>query len=421
MLFLYNILLLLFLILFWPVLLAIVYCTPKYRHYLPARFGFRLRQKVPAAADGVQTIWVHALSVGEVTSALPLVLGLRKQFPQKRLVFSASTRAGMGVAHKIIGPHVDHIVAFPVDLLPVVNRFFSVLRPDLFILVETDFWPNILRVAQSRNIPALLVNGRVSAQSMHSYHRFRLFFMPLFQSFQTLCMQTELDRSNMIRLGVPPHKVVTLGNLKFDTPLPATPPSTALPVSLPEHGALIVAGSTHDGEERLLLEAFAQLKKNHPTLYLVLGPRNINRGEEIEHLATDMGFSASRFSQDVPPGKDIFILDTIGELIHFYGVSDIAFVGGSLVAQGGHNPIEPAALSKPVLFGPHMEDFSEISQGLLQTDGARQVTAATVATTLQGLLEDENSRHAMGKAAHHYTQQQQGVVLHLVDICRNLL
>jgi 3-deoxy-D-manno-octulosonic-acid transferase len=406
--------------LFLP-LVAVVLLVPKYRMRTLRRLGIGLVKE--KRNKNQKTIWVHALSVGEVTSALPLISGLRKELPEVLLVFSASTRAGAEVAEKLLHDKVDRFIPFPFDILPVIKRFTRVIQPDLFILVETDFWPGMLSYLKQQHIPSLLVNGRISEQSMQSYKRFSFFFRPLFASFQTLSMQTERDKDNLITLGVDHRQIETLGNLKYDTALYSTSRrNQPISFSLPPHEHLLVAGSTHEGEEKILLQSYKELKEKYPNSYMIIAPRDINRGKEIQDLAATLNLQANCRSQINAGGKDFFILDTIGELNKVYSHADIAFVGGSLVTQGGHNPIEPAIFAIPVLFGPHMEDFSEISDQLIQAGGAIMVRDSNeLVVTLHKLLPDSTLLQETGEAAKAFIISQQGVIKRHLKLIKEML
>ena len=348
-----------------------VLAKPKYRKRIPGRLGWGLRRIIQSPAHGKKTIWVHALSVGEVTSALPLVRGIRRTM-DVNLVFSVTTRTGARLAEETIAPHVDRIVPFPVDILPVVEHFLGVIKPDMFILVETDFWPNLLTVLRRKKIPALLVNGRISRKSMDSYRRFSFFFRQLFLSFSALSMQTAADRENMIDLGVPENRVFSLGNLKFDTSLPqGEKPRRGRPaVGNPYRCRINTPGRGRCSFTHLF-------KIEVPLAGSVARDRtqgHIQRKGDSRVWPNPWGFTAALRSQGLrSPLPDLLILDTIGELVGYYQTCDIAYVGGSLVEQGGHNPIEPAVVGVPVLFGPHMEDFAEIAADLLAAGGAIRV------------------------------------------------
>ena len=373
------------------------------------------------------TIWIHALSVGEVTSALPLVRGLRETHPDAVIYFTVTTSAGLKIAEDAAGDLVDQVLFAPFDLFFTVRRFLHVLSPDIFILVETDFWPEWLRQIHSRNIPAVLVNGRFSHQSLRGYKRFALLFRPMFSCFTLLAMQTEEDGRQLARLGLPPEKIRCLGNLKFDvSPGSHARGTTSHPerVQLGFSGQipLLVCGSTHPGEETIIFSAVTEVRKIFPDLRLVLAPRDISRGEEIVQLAQRAGFSARLRSRPDNKSVDILVLDTLGELAAIYHLATLAFIGGSLVPEGGHNPIEAAAASVPVLFGPHMEDFSEISAGLLQAGGALPVSSsAELATRIKGLLGDPDRAERMGRKAGTFVCQSRGVVSRHLQVIDQLL
>lgn len=423
MLILYNFVQIILLVITLPFLLALVLLTPKYRRTWQ-RLGFGLRTRVQRQKKGAsRTIWIHGLSVGEVTSALPLVSGLRNRFPDALLVFSAATNSGIKVAEELMADHADLVVSFPLDILLVTDYFVRLIRPDLFILVETDFWPNILSSLHRHQVPAMLVNGRISHKSITSYRRFAFFFRPLFQGFRHLCMQTEADRVKMTDLGVAEDRVHTLGNLKFDTPLVTTSAkSQETPMELPNDGLLLIAGSTHKGEEKIILSVYARLRRAYPHLFLIIAPRDISRGKEIQGLAAARGISATCRSEGNKQGQRLLILDTIGELAACYRFADIAFVGGTLVPLGGHNPIEPAAMGAPVLFGPHMDDFTEISQDLLACGGARRVGGEESFFEAAGAwLVDPGLRKDAGLAALRCVEKQQGVIERHLQLIQTLL
>ncbi len=424
---LYNILQLVFLPVFFPFITIFVLFSSKYRDRIPARLGIGLRKKISGhghsqgKAPG-KTLWLHALSVGEVTSAVPLLAGLRKSYPNGRIIVSVTTRTGKGVADKLLESIADHVIDGPLDLLPVVSRFVKYIEPDLFILVETDLWPNTLLFLKNKNIPTILVNGRVSQESMAGYRRMRFFFDPMFQSFSFLCMQTKHDRDNMEDIGLPPAKLKTLGNLKFDTEAGKLNPSLTSTAMLPKDRIFFICGSTHPGEEKILIECYCQVRKTYPELFLIIAPRDTNRSAEIRALAEDAQLSVSLRSENNSIPSDMFILDTIGELIHFYALADIGFVGGSLVKKGGHNPIEPATMGLPVIFGPNMQDFSEIADALIRCGGATMVSNhLDLVDLLLKLLSSPELKAEQGRAAQQCVKSQRGVIDKHLDLIRRLL
>lgn len=426
---LYNILQLVLLAVFLPFIIIFILFSPKYRDRIPSRLGLGLAGRIAiskASGNGAprQTLWLHALSVGEVTSAVPLIEGLRRAYPESRIIVSVTTRTGKRLADKLLQSSADHIIDSPLDILPVVALFTKYIRPDLFILVETDFWPNILLFLKNKQVPTILVNGRASEKSMNGYKRLRPFFVPMFQSFSFLCMQTERDREKMEGMGLSPEKLRTLGNLKFATVTghARRPDFKTAADALPKDRMLFICGSTHPGEEKILIYSFLQLRKKHPKLFLILAPRDPARAAEIQSLAAAQGLTATLRSGSSTGEADLFILDTIGELIDFYALSDIAFVGGSLVRQGGHNPIEPAIMGIPVIFGPNMQDFSEIAKALQSAGGATEISGASdLAELLDRLLASRPLRDAQGLAARQYIEKQRGVIEKHIELIDQIL
>ena len=422
---LYNILQLLFGILFFPFILIFVLSSKKLRSRIPSRLGLDLnKQFLKTLSRTGPTFWIHALSVGEVTSARPLIKGLKKKYPESRIVLSVTTTTGKEIARKLLGNTVEQIIDSPIDLLPIIYLYYRKIKPDVFILVETDFWPNILYFLRIMRTPTLLVNGRVSERSMVNYSKFRLFFKPMFQNFSSLCMQTELDKKNMLNLGITPEKLFTPGNLKFDTHLEEENVKTnqSLSALLPPNKTIFIGGSTHEGEEAILLSVYADLLKIHKDLYLILVPRNPKRTPEIQTTAERKSMKVCLRSSGKAERSDLFIVDTIGELTQFYALADIAFIGGSLVDKGGHNPIEAAAHSLPVMFGPHMQDFSEIANEMISSGGALMVTnQQSLYNHTDKLLRDTEYRAQFGNSAFQFVHNQYGVVARHLDIIDALL
>ncbi|MBI5559521.1 MAG: 3-deoxy-D-manno-octulosonic acid transferase [Deltaproteobacteria bacterium] len=425
MLLLYNMIQLLGLVLLWPFLVLLTLCRTKYRARIPARLGFgllALAEKIPA---GRPRIWIHALSVGEVASAVTLVRALRSHFPEAVLLFSASTSSGERYARAVPSLPVDSFLPFPLDAYPVVRRFVKLLRPDLFILIETDFWPNFLHVLAAANVPALLVNGRISRKSYTRYTSLRPFFQPLFDSFTILAMQRQEDVHSMISLGLRPDKVAYLGNLKYDAMLPAACNRKIIDraeLGVPLGSIMLIAGSTHEGEEEIIGRVFGKLLEECPSLFLIIAPRNIERVPGVLQYIRRQGFAASNRSTGLRSGDRVLVLDTMGELAGLYGLADLAFIGGSLVAAGGHNPLEPAVLGTPVFFGPHMEDFADVVEDMLSAGCA--VQARTEDELYRGIrlyLGNQELRKEKGKAAREFVESRQGVSMRHIELIRQVL
>ncbi|PIE60260.1 MAG: 3-deoxy-D-manno-octulosonic acid transferase [Desulfobulbus propionicus] len=425
---LYNLLFICGVILLAPALVSVVLIKEKYRSRIFRRLGFGLPAIPKKGAHRETTIWIHALSVGEVTSSLPLLKGIRAQYPHARIILSVTTSSGQSIAHERGSASVDHIIAAPLDSYFSVKRYIQTLQPDFFILVETDFWPNWLFLLKRYNIPALLVNGRFSAASFTNYSRFRWFFTPLFNSFTALSMQTADDREHMLSLGIRADKVSTLGNLKLDALIlspktPSTRSALRAAYNILPHQPVWICGSTHDGEEVSILEAYAALKQRIPDALLIIAPRDIHRGKELLLLAGNYQHKSCAKSTMSPGATcDVLILDTLGELSRLYAMGDIAFIGGSMVAQGGHNPVEPAAFGVPVLFGPHMEDFSEIAEELTKAEGAFQIhSAKQMYDIVYALLSDAARREQAGTKAKKWVQKSQGVVARHLELIQHIM
>lgn len=420
----YNFLLTFFALLLSPLIGLMVMGRAKYRGRTLERLGFKtagLKKTLAVQAGTGPVIWIHALSVGEVTSALPMVKAIRDDMDSAIIVFTVATHSGRQVAESLIAPHADLILYSPFDLGIAVKQYITAINPDLFILVETDFWPNWLWQLKAHEIPAMLVNGRISKKSFASYNRFLFFFRPMFSCFALLSMQTTGDADKMISLGMDPEKVIALGNLKYDmaTNIGAGKDIDRAALAIDEDLTIWVCGSTHPGEEDFLFAAFTELAEDN-NLFLILAPRDISRGSELVRLAGQFGLEARTRTSRATGGK-VLILNSIGELVSCYGIARLAFVGGSLVAQGGHNPIEPAAYGVPVLFGSHMEDFKEIAHDLVACGGAETVTAQSLVTIASGILKSNDVQTIMAEAAKTLVEQHRGgVAKHLQAIHRLL-
>jgi 3-deoxy-D-manno-octulosonic-acid transferase len=404
--FFYTILQLFALVFLLPVLAIMAMFSAKYKERIPRRLGMGL--KVPGKKAGHPRIWIHALSVGEVISAKPLVKALRQEIPGCELFFSSVTQGGQLVALEM-AEAVDQFIPFPFDFFFTVTRFIRRIEPDVFVLVETDFWPNIIWQLHDNAIPCILVNGRMAQKSFARYRLLRPVFASFFNSFAALSMQMERGVNQLQALGVAPGKALCNGNLKFDLELclQDAPDLSKMTAVFP--GRLVfVAGSTHKGEEALLLEAYIQASKIQKNLLLVLAPRNIERAESVRGMAVSMGLAASLRSSRIGHDTQVIILDTLGELVYLYHFADIAFVGGSLVDERGHNPLEPAYWGKIVIFGPFMEDFFEASQGLLGAKAAKEVSPANLSQTLGWLCANPEVREAMGRNAAAFVGLHQG-------------
>jgi len=417
----YNILQLLALSILGPVLMLFGLASAKYRRRIPRRLGVGLAGMVSGLPPGPR-VWIHALSVGEMASVRPLLELLRQEMPEAVIIVSATTGSGEDYARRL-GRLVDCVIPFPFDGYWVVARFVKLVRPDLFVLVETDFWPNLLWCLNQQGVRCLLVNGRVTQRSMAWYRKFHFLFTPLFTSFWRISMQMADDATRLMQLGVEPGKIVVCGNLKYD--MAGRRSVAAEPFDLggfdSEQGLLLVAGSTHPGEEQMMLDVFASLLPKYRTLSLIIAPRDVRRASELAGRCARLGLSCSLRTMPCEASCQVLILDTLGELALVYGLADIAFVGGSLIDHGGHNPLEPAFYSVPVLFGPYMSDFAEISQALLDAGGAQMVTPDTLPAVVDELLARDSLRQQMGRFAGALVLKHRGAARCFLGLIRDAL
>lgn len=335
-------------------------------------FGLRVQQSLGflpeeeiAAVAHKQCIWLHAASVGEIVAASPIVKEFRKEFPDKPILISVVTASGYEMAKRII-VDAQAIIFFPLDLPWVSRQVVQRIMPAIFVPVETELWPNFLKTMRRLHIPVMMANGRISDKSVKQYKHLRGVLADMLRTVNRFCMQSEVDAAYIIRLGADPAKVIVTGNTKYDQTYTAVSQSEKEQL-LAELGfggcqPIIVAGSTHKGEEALLFPAFSAIKKAFPTACFVVAPRDILRTQEIIDLAAAYGLRGTRrtlLKQQPGTGHDLVLLDTIGELGKVYGLGDVVYVGGSLVPHGGHNILEPAAHGKAILVGPHMFNFKD--------------------------------------------------------------
>jgi len=374
--------------------------------YLPVSFNL----------DGDDSIWIHAVSVGEALTARALISDLRERYPKLRLFLSTTTLTGQQIARTRL--QVDAVFFFPFDLPPFVNRTLRLVRPRLFIMMETEIWPNLLRACRQRGVKTMLVNGRISSRSYPRYRLARPFFRRVLADVDRFCMQSDESARRIADIGADPARVVVTGSLKFE--------SLESPAEAAGRGAgrvlrffrmapgrpVLMAASTIKGEESPVLAAFAAVRRIHPQALLIIAPRKTDRFGEAEALARAEGFRVVRRTElpvDAEPRADVVVLDSIGELAQLFPVATVVFVGGSLVDQGGHNILEPAVHGKPIVFGPHMQNFAEISAAFLRSQAAVQVgSAGELAEVWLRLVGDPVERARLGAAARALVEANRG-------------
>jgi 3-deoxy-D-manno-octulosonic-acid transferase len=381
-----------------PFAPLVLLCGARYREGLAQRFGFYPNAARQALAS-TRPLWIHAASVGEVRSAEPLVRELKARAPERKLLLSTFTATGNRIARQI--PGVDAAIYLPLDLSWIVRRALRAFDPAMLVIIETEIWPNLLRVAFRRGVPIVLLSGRLSEKSLARYGMLRGFFRRVLDFFTAFGMQSAGDAARITALGAAEKKVSIVGSLKFA--VGSDQDWRKIAASKDPARRLLVAGSSHRGEEEILLEAFRLARARFPELLLVLAPRHPERFAEVEKLLIGSPFVFRRKTRVVAEqyfSQDVLLLDTVGELPEFFAAGDIAFVGGSLVDSGGHNVLEPARFQKPILFGPHMSNFKSVAEDLKRTGAAIEVRdAEELARALMALLSDAAERRRMGERA----------------------
>jgi len=409
----------------------LVYQAVRYRKYianLPQRLGYL---PVSFNLDGDESIWIHAVSVGEVLTARALLPTLRERYPKLRLFLSTTTMTGQQIARNNL-QYVDEVFYFPFDLGFIVNRTLRLVRPRLFIMMETEIWPNLLRACARDGVKTMLVNGRISSRSYPRYRLARPFFRRVLLHVDKFCMQSDESARRIIDIGADRQRVVVTGSLKFDSlELPGTPSGdrgrnrVLRYFRIAPDRPVIIAASTRKGEEAAVLEAFQRIRATMTKALLIIAPRKPTQFDEVERLARRAGWNVARRSElrvDAEPGQDVVILDTVGELAQLYQVATAVFVGGSLVDTGGHNILEPAIFGKPIVFGPHMQNFAEIARTFLDNGAAIQVgTGRELGPVLLDLLGDPVRRASLGAAARALVEANRGARIKSLSAIAQLL
>lgn len=428
---LYNFLIILvFIFIALPYFLYRLVVEKGFGHRFRQNMGLVRREEIAPVAD-TNCIWLHGASVGEMVAISPLVKEIKNLMPERKILVSAVTVGGYDMARQIM-PEADAIINFPLDLPFVASSMVSRIGPGIFIMVETELWPNFLRAIRERNIPAMMMNGRISEKSAKSYRYLSGLLRDMLNTINLFCMQSSIDAKFITQLGADPEKIIVTGNTKFDQTY-AEVSSEDLANYKTELGLgkdaypVIVAGSTHRTEEEAVLTSFTALCKKYPHARLIIAPRKLNRIEEIKKVNAkfgyEMGFrSKLKEMEGMRPEFPVLMLDTIGELGRIYAIGDIVFVGGSLVRYGGHNVLEPAAHAKPILVGPSMEDFKD-SFSLLSKAGACRMVSDTDGLT-EAFLEiagDDVLRKKMGDASIQIIRENRGAALKTIHYLTDLL
>jgi 3-deoxy-D-manno-octulosonic-acid transferase len=395
--------------------------APAYAKRWRERFGF-----VPAIPDKHRVIWIHAVSVGETLAAVPLIKSLQAKYPQTQLVVTTTTPTGSEQVSKVFGTSVYHVYA-PYDLPDVLGRFFLRIKPSMLIIMETELWPNLIRKCRNASVPVVVANARLSEKSAAGYQKVAWLTRAMLADINLIAAQTEADGERFVSLGLARDNLSISGNIKFDLDLSEQVRDQAAVLKAQwQSGAdrpVWLAASTHQGEDELVLDAFAKVIEEQPNTLLVLVPRHPERFDDVASLPVSRGFGVARRSEMNSPDADpldlntqVLIGDTMGELLAFCGASDLAFIGGSLVPVGGHNLIEPAAWGIPVVTGPHLFNFAEVANKLLEAGGMRICkNSEQLAESIIRLLENPDEYGAMAEAAHSVAESNRGALDRLVN------
>jgi 3-deoxy-D-manno-octulosonic-acid transferase len=417
----YNIALFLAALVLLPLGLVMTLFSEKRRKTFWQRLGFGDFRALKGLKQ--QPIWVHALSVGEVRSSTSLVKSLARAFPNRPIVFSVSTATGRQTASDILADYCAAIFYFPYDFYPCVRRVVKAVNPALFIFVETDFWPNMLWALNKRQTPVMWANARLSENSLKGYKRLNFALKSVFGAISAFGLASALQKERFVSLEIDSSKLVITGNIKFDQPTPKTDLALAEAVRKVADGrSIIVAGSTHPGEEEHLLSCMELLLQQGIETLFVIAPRDPKRSEAVRSLFSPTGAALLSQLEKAGTKAKVLVADELGKLNTLYSIADACFVGGSLVPQGGHNPIEPAALGKAIVFGPHMEDFVEVADILVAKRAAIQAAdAKSLCRALALFVTVPEKAAQIGQRAMLVKEQNTGAVEKTVALAGKLL
>ena len=426
----YNILLLMY----WAALIPMLI----YRLFKEEGFYQRIKQSIGYLPDDLKrkisdrhAIWVHAASVGEIVAASPIVREMRKTHPNEVIIVSVVTATGFRMAHQII-KGADGILYFPLDLPYFTNRILSIVKPKIIVLVETEIWPNFLRIADNKQIPVMMMNGRISQRSAVRYRLITFFTRRVLSTIRIFCMQSRIDAQYIIDIGADPNKVIVTGNTKYDQTYGIVTEEEKKRF-LHELGfaegtyPIMIAGSTHKGENSSVYKAFCTIRREFPKARLIIAPRYIYqadliRDEGLNHKVSMVKRSDMKAGKIVSPSYDGVILDTIGELGRVYSLGDLIFVGGSLAHIGGHNILEPAAHGKPIVVGPNMFNFVEIFDLLSRRGACAMVRNETefISTCLDILVHKKRAEQMMRSCIEVVQENKREIKKNLEELQRLL-
>ena len=422
----YNILFTIFLCLAAPFYFLKMQRRGNWKSGFGERLG-KFSSKVKQAMTNRHVLWMHAVSVGEVNVATQLIAAIQVRLPNLKIVVSTTTSTGMAELQKKLPSHIQKIY-YPIDRRGWVHRAMMAIHPDAIVLVEAEVWPNFLWIAKDLGIRTFLVNARLSERSFRGYRRYGFLFRKLFAAFAGVGCQNEADAERLRQIGCRPESIHVVGSLKYDAAKLEERQMLDVPrllgqLGVPKHAPILIGGSTHAGEEGVLAEVFLRLRKLFPDLFLIVVPRHFERGKEA---GRDIAAQGVRFMyrKDITPQTqlqtgemDCLLVNTTGELKHFYEYGTVIFVGKSLTAEGGQNPIEPGVLGKPIVFGPNMQNFEAIAKCFIEQRGAIQVRNATeLEAAFSTLLSDPDQAATIGANALKVVRENLGSIDKTVEM-----
>ncbi|MBI9021066.1 MAG: 3-deoxy-D-manno-octulosonic acid transferase [Verrucomicrobia bacterium] len=418
---LYNLLFPIAFLLMLPKFLSRMARRGGYKKHFEQRLGI-YGQGTTSRLDDARRIWIHAVSVGEIQVALRFITAYREKNPDIHFVVSTNTSTAHALGKKEMDPR-DVLIYFPVDMPFVMKRAFDAINPLKLILVECEFWPNLIRQGNRRGIPVSLINGRISDSSFRGYMKLRSLIRRLLELIDPICVQGRQDAERTIAMGARPETVKILGTAKYDLPTPAADADAAArdvlrKISVSQCAQILLGGSTWPGEEDVLCEIYKNLKVSHPDLFLVLVPRHAERRDEVAKAleAQQLSFVLRSRMNGGAEKPDVLVVDTTGELMSFYAAADVVFVGKSLCEHGGQNPIEPALFGKAIVVGPNMENFPSVMDDFLSEEALLQVSDfQTLEKTIEKLLSDAAALEQLGAAAQQVVESRRGVIDKMVE------
>jgi 3-deoxy-D-manno-octulosonic-acid transferase len=414
---LFDILFLIYILLYLPILIL----RGKWHAGMTVRFGF-IPDDIRAKLKGRRNIWLHAVSVGEVIAVEEILRRLRDRYPDRQIVLSVTTKTGYSVAQRKY-QNIAVVLWSPLDFSFTVRAFASAIHPEIYIAAETELWPNLFARLSKEKVKILIVNGRISDEAFPRYRMVRWALRSLLSKVSMFCMQSELDAQRIIELGAPAGRVKNVGNVKFDLVGNAAA-SRPEDFGFDERQMIWVAGSTHPGEEEIVASIYDGVRSSFPELRLVIAPRHPERSGEVAQMLRKMGFTPVLFSSSrkASAPEDILVVDTIGHLLGLYSIATVVFVGKSLTIKGGHNIIEPAVFGKPVLIGPNMQNFKDITRAFLDAQAVIQVSDAFVLKReLIRLMASQGLRTELGQKSREVVRQNRGATERTVDVIRGFM